>query len=265
VFIKELTAAEANQATTMFSIFKKKSPAVTLDLSALQTDMHSHLLPGIDDGSPDVATSMLLIQGLQELGYRQFITTPHILWDLYKNTPTIISEAEAALQPMLQQIDPSVRLKSAAEYYLDDHIDQLLNDNSPLLTIHANMVLIEFSFVSPPLDWKQKIFNLQMHGYQPVLAHPERYAYFAGSRQVFEALKNAGCLFQVNLLSFTGYYNKVAQELAHYLVKNKWVDLLGTDLHHERHLSALRQSGFIAPVIQELLDSGKLLNPDLAV
>ena len=114
-----------------------------------------------------------------------------------------------------------------------------------------------------PLNWKDSIFNLQLSGYQPILAHPERYGYLAHNKGVYDELKSLGCLFQVNLLSLTGYYNKTAQDLAHYLLDKKYVNLLGTDLHHTRHLESLQNAGSIMPAINKLLDSGSLLNPEL--
>src|SRR5882724_10476886 len=130
----------------MFSLFKKKYPSAPVNFSFLKTDMHSHLLPGIDDGSPDMITSLELKKGLEDLGYEQFITTPHILWDLYKNTPAVIGEALA----QLQQQPAQQNIRAAAEYFLDDHFDELLDSGQPLLTLSGNKVLIEFSFISAP-------------------------------------------------------------------------------------------------------------------
>lgn len=246
----------------MLSIFKKKNNG-RVDLSALGADMHSHLLPGIDDGSPDCDTSMELIDGLEQLGFNRFITTPHILWDLYKNDTASITSAHNELQQALRAAGRSVSIRAAAEYYLDEHVDELLEKQEPLRTIKDNWVLIEFSFVAPPFDLSEKLFNLQIKGYKPVLAHPERYAYFSAKKNVYDELKEQGCYFQLNLLSLAGYYGKIPQELANYLVKKKYVDLLGTDLHHSRHLHALRSSFSVMDQIQALLDSGKILNSSL--
>jgi len=243
----------------MFSIFKKRRPSQNFDLSAVRTDMHSHLLPGIDDGSPDVEQSIVLINGLLELGLQNFITTPHIMWDMYKNTNEIVIGKEKLLKESIGETP----LRAAAEYYLDEHVDDLLQNKSPLLTIQGNKVLVEFSFVSMPINWKDSIFNLQLNGYQPILAHPERYIYLARDKGIYDELKSLGCLFQLNLLSLTGYYNKGAMDLAHYLLDKKYINLLGTDLHHTRHLEALQNAGNIMPAINKLLDSGALLNPSL--
>lgn len=245
----------------MFSIFKKKLTG-SPDLSELGADMHSHLLPGIDDGAPDTDCSAILIKGLQELGIQRFVTTPHILWDMYKNTKESIDAAQEKLRLSFNGSIPAP-FRAAAEYYMDDHFDDLIEKNVPLLTIRDNWVLVEFSFVTPPMNLKEKLFALQIKGYQPVLAHPERYTYFSSSKAIYDDLNDAGCLFQLNLLSLTNYYGKQVNELAGYLLKKNYVNLLGTDLHHERHLHALRHSPNLTDSIKQLLDSGRLLNPTI--
>ena len=246
----------------MFSIFKKKAYQPP-DLSGLVTDMHSHLIPGIDDGATDPANSIELISGLRELGYQKFIATPHILWDIFKNNKATINPAFENLKAALIENNLKVPIKFAAEYFLDYHVEELIEDEIPLLTIKDNWVLVEFSFVSAPLDLKEKLFSLQMSGYQPVIAHPERYTYFGRTKEKYEELKEAGYFLQVNLLSLTGYYGKIPQEIAMMLVKNKFVDFLGTDLHHVRHLHALQSASQLNDTIKFLQDSGTLLNPTL--
>lgn len=247
----------------MFSIFKKNKKTI-VDLSGLGTDMHSHLLPGIDDGAADTDTSLQLIAALQELGYKQLITTPHIYWDLYRNNAITIASAHAKLQQALLQTESAAIVKPAAEYLLDDHFDELLNTNTPLLTIFDSWVLVEFSFVSPPYNFRDKLFNMQMKGYQPILAHPERYLYFFTDKKWYDELKKAGCYFQLNILSLTGYYGKQSLQLAHYLIDKQYINLLGTDCHHFRHIEALRNAGSsVMTPVSALLDAGQLLNPSL--
>lgn len=247
----------------MFSIFKKKIKE-DIDFSGLQCDMHSHLLPGIDDGSPDIETSIHLIKGLNDLGYSRLITTPHIYWDVYKNKPETIIPAKEIVIETLRQQKVQLTLHAAAEYFLDDHVERLLKEKQPLLPLQDSLLLVEFSFVTAPMNWKSYIFELQMNGYQPVLAHPERYTYFADKKKIFDEIKTAGCLLQINLLSLTGYYGKMEKDIANYLVQNNLVSFLGTDMHNIRHLDVLRGSApVIMPVVKKLLDSGALINPAL--
>jgi tyrosine-protein phosphatase YwqE len=225
--------------------------------------MHSHLLPGIDDGAPDVQMSDLLIKGLLDLGYKKLITTPHIMADIYPNNGSTIKAAYDELKNGSQVSAVNFPVKPAAEYLLDDGFDDILNLDEPLLCIYGNLVLIEFSFAAPPVDYKEKIFQIQLRGYQPVLAHPERYFYWIANKQVFDELKTTGCFFAVNLLSFTGYYGKPCLDVANYLLKKDYINFLGTDLHHLRHLEMLQQAYQLMPVINQLLDKGSLQNPHL--
>lgn len=247
----------------MFSFFKKKHllPDVH-DLSMLKCDMHSHLIPGIDDGSPDMDTSIQLIEGLIKLGYDKFITTPHLMYDLYPNNRQTITKGHERLIEELKKRKINVTIQAAAEYYLDEHFDSLLEKKEPLLTLKDNLVLVEFSFASPPFDYKEKIFNIQMKGYKPVLAHPERYSYFHQKQNVYDELRNTGCLFQVNLLSFTGYYGKSVAQMAEKLFKLKYIDLLGTDLHHQKHLASLNDTSLFQKV-NEIASTLPLLNSQL--
>jgi len=224
----------------MFNLFKKKQQFFDGDLSILNCDMHSHLIPGIDDGSPDVETSIQLIEGLQEAGYKKLITTPHLMADLYPNTRQTIERGFDKLKSALLKKNNNIEIRAAAEYFLDDHFDSLLQSKEPLLTIKDNLVLVEFSFASAPFDYKEKLFNLQMKGYRPILAHPERYAYFHKKPEIYEELRNAGCLFQVNILSLDGYYGRSVAQMAERLFKSGFIEFLGTDLHHQKHLDHLR-------------------------
>lgn len=222
-------------------LFFGKKKNSTIDLSWLGVDMHSHLLPGIDDGAPDITTSLELIRGLEKLGYKKLITTPHILWEIYPNTTEIITLGLGTLKSAMANEGITIDIHAAAEYFIDEYFEENLKKKIPLLTISGNMVLVEFSMITAPMDLQQVLFEMQIQNYQPVIAHPERYIYLAQSKYFFDELKEAGCLFQLNLLSLTGYYGKSVQELADYLLKKDFYNLAGTDLHNARHLAALQK------------------------
>jgi tyrosine-protein phosphatase YwqE len=243
-------------------IFWRKKENASVDLSWLHTDMHSHLVPGIDDGSPDAATSLQLIKGMQDLGFQKIITTPHILSDLYPNTPDSINKGLAELKNAAVAEGMSLDIHAAAEYFIDDQFQQLLAQKSPLLTLSDNMVLVEYSMVTAPYELQDILFELQMQQYQPVIAHPERYIYLTRKKDFFDTLKDSGCYFQLNLLSLTGHYGTSVQELAEYLAKKNYYDFAGTDLHGQKHLDGLRKLGSCA-VLNKLRDSGVLRNIDL--
>jgi tyrosine-protein phosphatase YwqE len=245
----------------MFKLFSKPKSSKA-DYSQLTVDMHSHLLPGIDDGSPDIETSLQLIRSMMELGYTKFITTPHIMWDMYKNTSEIILGKLEIVRAAAKAEGLNVEINAAAEYFLDDYVAGLVKKNEPLLTVSGNMVLVEFSLANPSMSLKDILFDMQMQGYQPVIAHPERYIYLEHNKEFYEELKDIGCLFQLNLLSLGGYYGKSVNELAQYLIKKGHYDLIGTDLHHARHLEALHNPAIATP-LKKLIDSGKIRNKEL--
>jgi protein-tyrosine phosphatase len=156
----------------------------------------------------------------------------------------------------------NIEIEAAAEYFLDDHVIEMLNKKEPLLTIGKKMVLVEFPLSHTALGLKETLFEMTMQGYQPVLAHPERYIYMERTRDLYDELKNANCFFQLNLLSLGNYYGRSANELAKYLIKKEYYELIGTDLHGSRHLEALRDPRLSAG-LKKLLDSGKIINDRL--
>src|SRR6185503_7839914 len=239
---------------------KKSSGA--FDFGLLGTDIHSHLLPGIDDGSPDIETSLNLIHGLSELGFKKLITTPHVMQGMYPNTKDDILQKYELLEKSIAEAGMQIGLGVAAEYFLDDNLKKLLADKEPLLSFGDKLVLVEFSMASEPIDSKEFLFEMQMQDYQPVIAHPERYVYHERNKEFFEELKGAGYFFQLNIMSLAGTYGKSVNELAKYFIKHQYYELAGTDLHNMHHLDHLHNSS-IAHGLKELLDSGKLLNPDL--
>ncbi|QIL39224.1 histidinol phosphatase [Pedobacter sp. HDW13] len=220
----------------MFSFFSKKNKVT--DISWLGVDMHSHILPGIDDGSPDVSTSVRFVKSLSELGFEKLIATPHILKELYPNTPESIAKAKVDLQNALDIANISTKLEAGAEYMIDQDftLDQVL---CPLDQKH---LLIEMSYLSESPGVSQTIFDVEIKGYHPVLAHPERYIFYFKDKSRLKRFKEKGCLLQLNLLSILGYYGKDVKQLAESLLKEKMYDLAGTDLHHDKHLHTLTEA-----------------------
>lgn len=226
----------------MFSFFTKRNKIT--DISWLGTDMHSHILPGIDDGSPDVATSLKFVKALGALGFSHAIATPHIFKELYPNTFETISAAKHSLQSAIDQAGISFKLESAAEYM----VDQDFNLNTEICALQNKYLLVEMSYLNESPDIVEQIFNVEIKGFKPILAHPERYIFYFKDQSKLKLIKEKGCLFQLNLLSVVGYYGKEVKQLAEYLLKENMYDLAGTDLHHDKHLATLTQA----------VESGKL-------
>ena len=245
----------------IFDIFKKNKRLQTpVDLSVLKCDVHSHLVPNVDDGSKDLDDSLNMIGELQAMGYSKIITTPHIIMDRYPNSRETMAGPYREVTSALSAENIPVSFHHAAEYYMDEQFMPLLE--KPLLTLSGNMVLVEISFMSAPPQLHQWLFDIQAAGYQPVLAHPERYGYYHKNFEVYRQLKQQGCLLQVNLLSLTGYYGKHVQLAAEKLMAGGLVDLTGTDLHHEKHLQAIISIGRNKK-LRKTLDSYPFRNREL--
>ncbi|MCF6129910.1 histidinol phosphatase [Flavobacterium sp. AS60] len=218
-------------------------------------DIHSHLLPGIDDGAVTITDTENLIKGLQEIGFKKFITTPHVMSDVWKNTSSQINEKLSTTIQELKILNVNVPIKAAAEYMMDAEFRELFKKER-LLTLKENYVLVEISYLSPPIQLYEILYELQTCGYQPVLAHPERYSFYHHSMNDYKKLKNIGCLFQLNMLSTTGYYGEHVAKVSNTLVKEGLIDFIGSDVHHSRHLEAmhkkivLKNYEYLTPIFQ---------------
>jgi len=223
--------------------FLFKQGKVVADLSFIGVDMHSHLLPGIDDGLQEVEQSVLFIEELRQLGYQRLICTPHILTDLYPNTRETILPKLDIVRKALAKANVNMPVSAAAEYMVDHSFGELLatSKKHDLLTINNQFILIEMSYLAPSPNIEQVIFDLRMFGLTPIIAHPERYGYYHKSFDKYERFVDLGCQLQVNLLSLSGGYGPHVKKTAEKLFKKQMVDYLGTDMHHDKHLAMLKE------------------------
>ncbi|MCB9165872.1 MAG: capsular biosynthesis protein [Flavobacteriales bacterium] len=231
------------------------------DLSVLRCDVHSHFIPGIDDGAPTLEASMELLRGMADLGYRKVITTPHSMADGYRNTPEIIlGGLEKVRQEVARQGIP-IEVDAAAEYYLDHELERAISEKR-VLTFGDRLLLFELPFISEPVILLNLIFEMQTQGYRPVLAHPERYAFWYGDFGKYERLKERGVLFQLNTVALCGAYGPACRKAAERLVDAGYYELLGSDCHNMGHIEAIKAT-LAEPYLHKVLGSGKLLNAGL--
>jgi protein-tyrosine phosphatase len=224
----------------MFSFFFKTNEQKSFLFTSLRTDIHSHLLPSIDDGAQNMEDTLSLIRSLVEMGYKRLITTPHIMSDVYQNDKLIILEKLALVRTALKEASIHVEISAAAEYFLDEAFLTLLKTER-LLTLFDNYVLVEMPFAVPLAGASDHFFQIARRGYTVVLAHPERYVYYHQNYKIFSELKESGIKLQLNLLSLTGYYGESCRKIAIKLLKDKLIDFIGTDAHHSKHIHCLKQ------------------------
>ena len=242
----------------MFGFFNRKGVKknITFDYSSLIVDMHSHVLPGIDDGAQTPAESIILIKKMMALGIKKIIATPHIMADYYRNTAETINTALAVLNDELNREKIDIVVEAAAEHYFDETFEGRINDGK-LMVMGDNYVLFEFSFISKPPNVVPVIQKLNELGYKPILAHPERYPYM--DIEQFRALREWGLLLQLNTISLTGYYGKDAKKLAEQLIDQQLVDFISSDMHHLRHAEAFKDA-LKMPYLEKLLFDYPLKN-----
>lgn len=224
----------------MLNLFKKKRNPY--ELNTLKTDIHSHLLPNLDDGVESFDEAVEIIKEFHALGYRKLVTTPHVMKDFYNNSPEPIKEKTEALNEILKEQSIDIQLECAAEYYLDEHLLEMIEKDEPLLTFGDNYLLFETSFMNQPFYLNDFIFKAKSKGINPVLAHPERYAYLQTNPAIVDDLVTRGVLLQLNINSISGYYSKPVRKMAEKLIDGKKIHFLGSDCHNKNHLNTLKQS-----------------------
>jgi tyrosine-protein phosphatase YwqE len=205
----------------------------------LNADIHSHLLPGLDDGVNTPEESLMVIKKLVSLGYKKIITSPHLRSDLFPNTREGILEKYELMKGMIAEEGIEVEFEVAAEYFIDDHFEDLIKNPQYLLTFGDGYILIEASFINEPAQLKDVIFYLNAQGLKPILVHPERYQFFALDKNRMLEIDQMNILWQINLMSITGYYGKPIQKLAEWMIERKMVHFLGSDCHHMKHAEEL--------------------------
>ncbi len=223
----------------MFKLFKKKRKSF---INPVKVDMHSHLIPGVDDGVKDFEESITIIKKFLSLGYKKLITTPHIMKEFYDNSWDTLAEPFHELKKLLYEQRIPMEIELGAEYHIDEFFIEKLDRNEKMLTFGDNHILVETSFYNAPVFLKDVLFELMTKGYNPIFAHPERYFYLAQNSNLLNELKDMQILFQINISSLQGYYGKHAKKIAEKIVENGWVDFVGSDCHNIGHVDALEKT-----------------------
>jgi protein-tyrosine phosphatase len=244
-------------------IFSKSTrTTVAADLSVLKCDVHSHFIPGIDDGAQTMEDSLGMLREFSAMGYKKVVTTPHVMSDAYRNTPEIILAGLAKVREAVKAANISIEIDAAAEYYLDFEFEKLIEEKK-VLTFGSNYVLFELAFINPPDSLYGVIFKLITNGYRPVLAHPERYTFWHNDFKKYEELVEKGVLLQLNINSLTGHYSPKVKAIAERMIDQNMISLLGSDCHRMDHINLIKHGAVYEKALHKLIGSGRLLNFEL--
>ena len=224
----------------------------------LITDIHSHILPAIDDGAESLDESVSMVEALISLGYKKAVLTPHVMSEGYQNSSKKIQETLDILNRELKERSINISLGAAAEYYMDEGLISLLKTDD-ILTLCGNHILFETSYLSYPLEFEKTVYEMRLRGYKPMIAHPERYRYIGREYSIYEKWRDMGISFQVEINSFNGRYGKEAFRRAVWLSKKGWIDYLGTDAHSVKDLIRIEREKWRYPVA-EVLSSNSIKN-----
>ena len=217
--------------------------------------MHNHILPGIDDGAKNIQESEILLAGLVDLGFKQAIPTPHVAAGIHNNDANTINDSYQTLNtPLVGSF--------AAEYMLDDQFLGKLENGLLVYPGSGKFVLVEFAYLGKPYNWHEMVFEIIKAGYQPILAHPERYQ-FLSPNYLMEKMVSSGFKFQLNLLALGGYYGRDIKKVANFYLQQQVYSFAGTDMHHLNHLKALKEMKKSLDISEKIsaysFDNSKLL------
>jgi protein-tyrosine phosphatase len=243
----------------MLSFFNKKEEENLFE--QLKVDIHSHLLPKLDDGVKTYEESLIILEKMKKQGYQKVVTTPHVMMGNYPNTSEQILEGLQALKARIRINKLDIEVEAAAEYHIDDSFIKRIEAGDSFLTFGEGYILIETSFFNEPIYLRDVIFRLKANELKPILAHPERYVYFQNNLKLLKEIANMNIFFQLNMNSLVGIYDKPAQKLAEWMIDNNMVNFLGTDCHmlkHIEHFDALSQNKYFKKAVKSGLLNNSL-------
>ena len=207
----------------------------------VRTDIHCHVLPGIDDGAKTVEDGADLVEMLGELGVEKILASPHVTDEVFPNTSAIIENALAELRGELKARGIGIGVSAGAENRIDDLMLTNL-EKGTLRPMADDYVLIECPWINEPFGLDVLVKKLvEKHGLKPVLAHPERYPYYLKRPSAYDELRRMGIRFQVNLLSLSGHYGSEIRRMAEEMLDRHMVEFIGSDVHHRHHIESIRR------------------------
>lgn len=204
-------------------------------------DIHSHILPEIDDGAASLDVSIAMLEAARDIGIRTIVATPHL-------TGPLSEDYDHAVRTALKLVEPHARereivIERGFEIRLSPGLPRQLREGEPSTLAGSNVVLVDLPFIDWPLFADDTMFDVQASGFQPILAHPERYPRIQKSPGLGREIARRGIALQINIASLTGLFGRQARRTAEDLLKLGAVHLAATDAHSAGHRMAAVPEG----------------------
>jgi protein-tyrosine phosphatase len=235
----------------MFDLFKKKKNKPLFETLNIDVDFHSHILPCVDDGVKSVEDSFAILRRMQSAGYKKIVFTPHINYPQYTNDEESLRRAFELFKTSVPE-DITLDITLGAEYMITEDFERWIDTHELLCFDDKRRVLIEMSYYFKSNNLQDVIFKLNMEGYRPVLAHPERYLYMADTLSKYDLYKDMGCGYQLNILSLAGVYGPDSMKILRYLLSKGYYTYMGSDTHTLSHINRMFEIKLDSKLLERL-------------
>lgn len=200
-------------------------------------DLHSHILPYVDDGANTVEESIEILKDAYNYGVTDICLTPHFMYATdYAKDKEEIKDVYDELTERMKKINLNINLYLGNEVFVENNMIELIKENKIYLLNDSKYILFELPRLNAYQGLYDIVFHLKSNNYEPILAHPERYKVILENPNIAYELKEQGVLFQANIGSFVGIYGKEIQSLAILLLKHHCIDFIASDVHHKKHM-----------------------------
>jgi protein-tyrosine phosphatase len=196
-------------------------------------DIHSHIIPNVDDGARSVEETFNILKEAQEAGFTDVILTSHFLLNYYETNAQELIFWKEKLQEVLKKQGTKINLHSGMEIYITNQMEELLENKKILTLANSGYMLIELPLATNVKYFDYVVYYLEAKGIKPIIAHPERYKCVQKDPDIVEEYIEKGCLIQCNYGSIVNLYGREAEKTIKTLLKKNQVHFLGSDVHRE--------------------------------
>ncbi|WP_160032344.1 tyrosine-protein phosphatase [Paenibacillus sp. An7] len=198
-------------------------------------EIHSHILPGLDDGPASTEEALLLAQAAVKSGITKVIATPHHLNESYDNPRQEVEEATKQFQYLLQERDIPLQVRAGQEIRLHPRLMELWMNEELLTLASSKYILLELPYHEIPAYFEDLLYELRIRNIIPILAHPERNAVLLREPEKLREFMTEGALCQITAQSIIGLFGRKVQKWCFHFCKQNGLHFISSDAHDLKH------------------------------